>query len=109
MWKFVQDWLRGPEPLPEPKIIESALSKMERATYARQLMTNPLWDEVFDNLRDDAFKLWVGTNTEDVGHREYLWKHFQIIGVLQRRVKAYIETVSLEEAMEEKKQKTRNP
>lgn len=107
--KIAQSLCKCPEPPPVPEIIKSVLSTKERATYARKLMENPLWEEVFEDLRDDAFKLWVGTSLEDVEQREYLWKHFQLIGVLQRRLKAYVTTVTIEEDMEARMQKTRNP
>ena len=90
------------EPIPQTQF---SLTTAERSTYANQLLLNPLWDELFEDLREDTHKLWIGTRTDDVEQREYLWQHFQLIGVIQRRVRGYISSATIENDFENKRQK----
>ncbi len=81
------------------------LTVEERATAARQIKANPLWEPLFDALRADAHKMWFDTTTDDVNAREYLWTHTQILGVIQRRINGYIAHAILNEDLEKKRQK----
>ena len=81
---------------PIPRITVD-LSPEQRGTYARQLQGNPLLDEIFANLRADAFTVWSKTAVTDTEGREYLFKHFQVIDLVRRRISAYISDAALAE------------
>jgi DNA-binding FadR family transcriptional regulator len=87
----------------------TALSPEERGTYARQLAGNPIWDELFSNLRVEAVQGWAQTKFEDVESREYFFKHFQILELIKRRIEGYIANAAMNEHIEMQRQKMSQP
>ena len=86
--------------------LDPSLSPEQRATYARQLKGNPVWDEVINNLSMEAYGVWAATKMADVEEREYLYKHFQIIGMIKRRIDGYISSAALDEHIQAQKAAT---
>ena len=68
----------------------------KRVFYARELLDNPLWQEVFEALREESRSRWEGTDPEDTSTRELAWHETKALD----RVKNEFEQ-QLQEATEE--------
>ncbi len=90
-------------------VIRVALTPAERATYAKQLIVNPVWEELFENLQDEAFKLWANSTSRDFESREFMWQQYQIVSLLKRRIAGYLANAALDEDIENKRQKNPQP
>jgi hypothetical protein len=89
--------------------VVTELSPEQRGTYARQLKDNPVLAEIFKTLRDEAFRVWSITKTDDPGSREYLYKHFQAVSQIERRINGYIANASVDEHNETQRLKMSQP
>lgn len=62
------------------------MDKGQQAEYARILKTNPLWDEVFEEMRLEIISTWeVAKMAED---REGCWKMLTILKVLKQKIES---------------------
>jgi len=84
---------------------DPTLTPAERATYARQLAQNPVWNELIRNLKADAFTFWEKTGYQDVEGREFLWKQAKVIELIELRVRGYLSNAVLNENLEERRLK----
>lgn len=82
------------------------LTTEQRRAYALELINNPLWPEVIEDMKQDALNLWKRTTAADVQAREQAWQKFQAIegvqhgieSALRRADEALAETTEQDEA-----------
>jgi len=96
----------APAPVPRPG---PGMTQAERATYVRQFLANPMWDEVVSELEREAFTLWKNTHVSDSAAREFLYGHYRALGLIKRRVEGVLANAALEEEMEIKRSKLPQP
>lgn len=83
--------------------VTAGLSPEQRGTYARQLLGNPLLDEIFKSLLAEAHALWANTHIGDMESREHLFKHHRVLNTVQSRIARCIADAVLNEHAEEKR------
>src|SRR3546814_3489897 len=60
----------------------------QRRAYALELINNPLWPEVIEDMKQDAMNLWKRTTAADVQAREQAWQKFQAIEGVQNGIES---------------------
>ena len=78
-------------------ILDSGLSSEQKTTYAMQLVDNPVYKEVMDSLEREAFFLWSKTSSDNISEREYLFKHFNVVKLIRRRINGYLSDAAIDE------------
>src|SRR3546814_11597299 len=67
-----------------PPVPLMPLTIEQRRAYALELINNPLWPEVIEDMKQDAMNLWKRTTAADVQAREQAWQKFQAIEEIGR-------------------------
>lgn len=64
--------------------------RLARAAQAEALMRNELFVDAFKVLEADYFKAWVGTTEVETQARENYWRAINMLGDVERHLKAVI-------------------
>lgn len=67
--------------------MDNETNHVERMKQANDILSNPLFKEVFDNLRSDIMRDWSQTNPYDLDGREALYKYLKVIDSVEVRIK----------------------
>ena len=62
------------------------LTDSQRQGFARQLLANPLWQEMLDRMEKSTLAKWRGTSPEDDHKRTTAWYEDRAIREIGRRV-----------------------
>lgn len=83
-----------------PLNVQPILSKMDRLMYAKQLLDNPLWNQLLTELKQEALNQCEVSPARDVEGREFFWKYIKSIEQLKGKVASCL----WEEAIREKRE-----
>jgi hypothetical protein len=78
------------------------LTVQERASEARALLKNQVFVEAFDELRNEALKMWEQSAYNDVEGRENIYRHIKALNQIKGRVESYINNALLDEKFKER-------
>lgn len=60
------------------------MDKGQQSDYARMLKTNPLWDEIFEEMRFELISTWEAARVME--DREECWKLLGSLKVLKQKI-----------------------
>lgn len=67
-------------------------SEVERAHLAAEILSNPLWAEVWSVWEARMHSEWASTKADDVQGREELWRMLRVAQKVQADVRAIFDT-----------------
>ena len=72
------------------------MTPSERATNARLLLDNKVFDEAFKTLEDDLWALWKATSLDSWKERERLHAQFSALQDVKHKLETFISTAAME-------------
>ena len=71
------------------------LTSAERASYAEQLLKNPVFKEAMRAVEDDLIRDWSDTLPTQTNEREALWSQIQALKKIEETLTGYINEFKL--------------
>lgn len=76
------------------------MNNTERIQYAKELIKNPLYKQLMDELKENTITLWANTDVEQVQNREKYWERFVVCKTLDNWITSYAQQ-KLEDGQEQ--------
>lgn len=71
----------------------------QQGTYARQALNNPIFQMAFDELRNEALRLWESCESNQIEKREFVWIYLKALNQLKGRVERYISNALYQDSL----------
>lgn len=79
------------------------MTNEERSQYAKELIKNPLYRCLMDELKANTINLWANTEIEQNEGREKYWQRYIVIETLDKYITAYAACETAGEKVERQK------
>jgi hypothetical protein len=76
---------------------------LTKATYAKQMLDNPIYKEVLQKIEADAVKLWQNSPLHDVEQREIMYMQHRVLKQIDAYIKRYVVDAQYEAHQEQMK------
>jgi len=86
---------------------DNTLNVYQRSAKAKELLDNPLYQEVIIKLKRDSLALWENTNDNSKEIREFLWIYIKILNQINSRFEGILNEIEVEKAQLNFKQQGR--
>ena len=71
-----------------------------RGGKAKQLLSNPLFNEAFDVLREDLMNRWNNSGSAELEARESIWLALRLLDRLYGHINSIVETGHMNKVLE---------
>ena len=75
------------------------MSDDHREERAKNLLSNPLFNEAFDVLKQDLMDRWNASGSSELEARESIWLAMRLLDRLQVHLQSIVETGKMNEAL----------
>ena len=76
------------------------MSDDHREERAKRLVSNPLFNEAFDVLKEDLLSRWNASGSREVEARESIWLAMRLLDRLYGHINSKVETGHMNKGME---------
>ena len=76
------------------------MSDDHREERAKNLLSNPLFNEAFDVLKEDLINRWNASGSREVEARESIWLAMRLLDRLYGHINSIVETGHMNKVME---------
>ena len=76
------------------------MSDDHREERAKSLLSNPLFNEAFDVLKEDLLNRWNSSGSREVEARESIWLAMRLLDRLYGHINSIVETGHMNKVME---------
>ena len=76
------------------------MSDEQREQKANNLLTNPLFNEMFDVLRKDLMNRWESSGSTELEARESIWLAMRLLDKLYSHIQSIVETGHMNKVMD---------
>jgi phosphomevalonate kinase len=76
------------------------MSTQQREEQATRILTDPLYKEAFDTLKEDLMNRWEHSGSTELEARESIWLAMRLLERIQGHLKSIIETGHMAEMLE---------
>ena len=76
------------------------MSDDHREERAKSLLSNPLFNEAFDVLKEDLINRWNASGSREVEARESIWLAMRLLARLYGHINSIVETGHMNKVME---------
>ena len=76
------------------------MSDDHREERAKSLLSNPLFNEAFDVLKEDLINRWNASGSREVEARESIWLAMRLLDRLYGHINSIVETGHMNKVME---------
>ena len=76
------------------------MSDDHREERAKSLLSNPLFNEAFDVLKEDLLSRWNASGSREVEARESIWLAMRLLDRLYGHINSIVETGHMNKVME---------
>ena len=76
------------------------MSDDHREERAKNLLSNPLFNEAFDVLKEDLLSRWNASGSREVEARESIWLAMRLLDRLYGHINSIVETGHMNKVME---------
>ena len=76
------------------------MSTKQREEQATRILTDPLYKEAFEVLKEDLMNRWEHSRSTELEARESIWLAMRLLERIQGHLKSIIETGHMAEIME---------
>jgi len=76
------------------------MSDDHREERAKNLLSNPLFNEAFDVLKEDLLNRWNASGSREVEARESIWLAMRLLDRLYGHINSIVETGHMNKVME---------
>ena len=76
------------------------MSDDHREERAKSLLSNPLFNEAFDELRKDLMNRWESSGSSELEARESIWLAMRLLDRLHGHIKSIVETGHMAKVLE---------
>ena len=76
------------------------MSDDHREERAKSLLSNPLFNEAFDVLKEDLLNRWNASGSREVEARESIWLAMRLLDRLYGHINSIVETGHMNKVME---------
>jgi phosphomevalonate kinase len=76
------------------------MSTKQREEQATRILTDPLYKEAFDVLKEDLMNRWEHSGSTELEARESIWLAMRLLERIQGHLKSIIETGHMAEMLE---------
>ena len=76
------------------------MSDDHREERAKNLLSNPLFNEAFDVLKEDLLNRWNSSGSREVEARESIWLAMRLLDRLYGHINSIVETGHMNKVME---------
>ena len=76
------------------------MSDDHREDRAKSLLSNPLFNEAFDVLKEDLINRWNASGSREVEARESIWLAMRLLDRLYGHINSIVETGHMNKVME---------
>ena len=77
------------------------MSDDHREERAKNLLSNPLFNEAFDELRKDLMNRWESSGSTELEARESIWLAMRLLDRLYGHINSIVETGHMNKVLEE--------
>ena len=71
-----------------------------REEKANRILTDPLYNEAFDTLKEDLMNRWNHSGSTDLEARESIWLAIRLLDKIDGHIKSIVETGHMAKMME---------
>ena len=71
-----------------------------REEKANRILTDPLYQEAFDTLKEDLMNRWTHSGSTDLEAREAIWLAIRLLDKIDGHIKSIVETGHMAKMME---------
>ena len=75
------------------------MSDEQKEQKAKNLLTNPLFNEAFDVLRKDLMNRWEFSGSTELEARESIWLAMRLLDRIHAHIKSIVETGHMDEIL----------
>jgi len=75
------------------------MSDDHREERAKNLLSNPLYNEAFDVLKQDLMDRWNASGSSDLEARKSIWLAMRLLDKLHGHIKSIVETGNMNKVM----------
>ena len=76
------------------------MSTQQREEQATRILTDPLYKEAFDTLKEDLMNRWEHSGSTELEARESIWLAMRLLERIHGHLKSIIETGHMAEMLE---------
>ena len=76
------------------------MSTQQREEHANRILTDPLYQEAFDKLKEDLMNRWEHSGSTELEARESIWLAMRLLDRIHSHLKSIIETGHMAKMME---------
>ena len=76
------------------------MSDDHREERAKNLLSNPLFNEAFDVLKEDLMNRWEASGSAELEARESIWLAMRLLDKLHGHIKSIVETGHMNKVLE---------
>jgi len=76
------------------------MSTQQREEHANRILTDPLYNEAFDKLKEDLMNRWEHSGSTELEARESIWLAMRLLDRIDGHLKSILETGHMAKMME---------
>ena len=76
------------------------MSTQQREERANRILTDPLYNEAFDTLKEDLMNRWEHSGSTELEARESIWLAMRLLDRIDGHLKSILETGHMAKMME---------
>ncbi len=83
---------------------EEKLTVKERGSLAKSVLDNPIFEEAFNEIKEETLRQWEGTKVSEEITREFLWSYLRALYHIHNRLQSYVGDAIYQDGIEKERQ-----